>query len=389
LALSLALIGISSSACRSRHPPAVDNPPDSSADESVPGDAAAAGSARDDAGRRSEPPPSLDAEISPADLRAPSDVTASDATTRDAGPAVDASLPDGGLPGAGACEVAAGLAQRTKTIAQVPAADHDFTFDRTGNLIGVQSRTNNLWSAPYGGSPTMLASAVVQRFARGIRFLPNGDLVIADEAAGAVVKIPPQGGPSTLAKGITTAWGIAVDRDERIYVTDRAATGGNYVRRVDGASGDTKVLATVPNGPLLGITFSPDYRTLYFTRQVGAVVKMSISPDGKAGPIEALAEIPPAGLGGARLDAITTDECGNLYVVQNAGIIWRITPAGDKAKILELPQLGLITGVRFGSGRGGWKETALYFMRENPRGFGVMEVDIGVRGMKDPYQESQ
>lgn len=81
---------------------------------------------------------------------------------------------------------------------------------------------------------------------------------------------------------------------------------------------------------------------------------------------------------------LTTDECGNLFVVNAYHQLWRVTAAGQTTKVAELD--ATLGGPSFGSGRGGWKETALYVALPSSslRREGVLEIALGFRGMPHP-----
>jgi hypothetical protein len=85
---------------------------------------------------------------------------------------------------------------------------------------------------------------------------------------------------------------------------------------------------------------------------------------------------------------MSMDECGNLYVVEMGGVIWRITPEGAASHYYEFgggggPGFVFLPAVNFGSGIGGWKRDALYVMSFNG---GVYEVETGgIRGRLEPH----
>ncbi|MCP4606808.1 MAG: SMP-30/gluconolactonase/LRE family protein [Proteobacteria bacterium] len=216
---------------------------------------------------------------------------------------------------------------------------------------------------------------------RGMRFLPDGDLVFADRAAGIVMRLNLTNlSKRPIASGFREPNGIVLDMDGFIYLT-----GANKkIVRIHPDTGATETMFT-GQYTLDGITFSPDYKTIYFNTERGHVSKLPINDDGSAGKTTRLATI--QGDGPADLDGLTTDECGNIYVVKMNGTVWRIGKEGGKPeKVVTIrnlnPAAAIISAVNFGSGIGGWKEDALYIiaMASNK----VYEVEVGVRGIEQP-----
>ena len=266
-----------------------------------------------------------DAQVSGAEVASPADGGEPDTASPPDTGATDGTPPDAVAADAGAappsapgCALPADIDLRTRILRTVPSSESDFTFDRAGNLVGVQFATTILWATSYQGSATMLAPAAVAGHGRGIRFLPGGDLLIVDASARAVVKIAPaQGDRSPLTTALDVPWGLAVNPRGFAYVAHVGSTG--HVRRIPLAGGAATDLALdAKEGYAKGLTFGPDYGTLYFTTLKGRVAKVSISPEGRAGPSERVANTFEALGGGAALDGITSDECGNLFVVNTS-----------------------------------------------------------------------
>jgi sugar lactone lactonase YvrE len=262
------------------------------------------------------------------------------------------------------------------TLPHVPGAE-DFTFDNEGYLVAVDM-ANNLVRTPYTGSPEILQPNIGTGMAgdimvRGIRFLPGGDIVFADRGANALTRLNMTNlSKQVLASGITEPNGLAVDPKGFAYLTD---ADGN-LSRIDTNTGASTVLFN-EGVSLDGIAFSPDFRELYFNTEFGYVSHMPIHDDGTAGDWAVLAQ-----LGGAFgiLDGMTADECGNIYVVQMIGSIWRITPDGVAENVVNLVGGSpMINAINFGSGVGGWKADALYVIGMIG---GVYEIPIGVRGAR-------
>jgi len=154
-----------------------------------------------------------------------------------------------------------------------------------------------------------------------------------------------------------------------------------------------------------GIGFSPDYKRLYIDTELGYLSYLPVKEDGTPGEYVVMANLGAANGsqtqgGPAMLDGLTVDECGNIYVVQMTGTIWRVSPDSTESnpkfeKVVSIapttstsspggPGGGVnFFAVNFGSGVGGWKADALYIM--NMMADCVYEVVIGVNGASQPH----
>ena len=257
-----------------------------------------------------------------------------------------------------------------------PKGSEDFVFDRQGNLISVDYRSGNLFKTPFSGASVLFAPTRFQE-AAGTRMLPNGDLVVAEAGTGSILRITPQGAKSSIATGFTYPNGVEIGLDGAIYVADQA---NQRVVRVDTALGTA---TTLVSGGLLqapnGLSFSPDYRTLYVGDfGSGRLLAVDVGPDGTAAPARMVA----GKIGESALDGVAVDECGNVYVDEfMARKVWRITPAGVVTLAVDLSRdSNWIPNMQWGSGIGGWDPNILYVIdREKDV---VYEVTLGVRGKR-------
>lgn len=135
-------------------------------------------------------------------------------------------------------------------------SSEDFAFTADGWVVGVD-QNNNLVAQDIKGNMRVIRPSVGA--AAGIRILPGGDIVLASVSQGALQRITPEGSLTTLASGFGYPNGIDLDLDGYVYVSDQNA---GTVSRVDPESGDTVVIADGLYNPN-GLTFSPDYQTLY------------------------------------------------------------------------------------------------------------------------------
>jgi sugar lactone lactonase YvrE len=167
--------------------------------------------------------------------------------------------------------------------------------------------------------------------------------------------------------------------DGLVYVTEM----GGRVRQVDVGAKTTRILLQ-HDMSLDGITFNADYSRLYVNSEMGSVSYIPFNPDGTTG-----GRVPVAENVALLLDGMTADECGNVYIVQMAGVIFRLTPDGQQQEVVDLNDLvgsyeerGLVNAVNFGSGIGGWKADALYIASMEGSAY---EVVVGVKGARQPH----
>jgi gluconolactonase len=260
-----------------------------------------------------------------------------------------------------------------------PIASEDLAFDREGHLIGSNDKT--IFKNPYPGKGQPKVFVPTINFRAGMRTLPNGQLIVCDNIAGAIVRIDGDGSQHVVMGGLAYPNGLTVDAQGWVYFSEHDA---NRVHRLHPFTGESTVLTDKIVNPN-GLAFSPDYRTLYiggFSGK-GIIYAMSISSDGVPGKLVEWAK----GVGSGWLDGIGVDVCGNVYVADfGQTVIFRIRPDGqDIKKIIDSTgQTGAyLPNLQWGTGIGGWKQDRLYL----PDGWkkGVFEVDIGVPGAPVPF----
>ncbi len=253
-------------------------------------------------------------------------------------------------------------------------SSEDFTFDGEGNLWGVSLEDMALHKISKDGTRTVVLPNV-SSWGRGIRFLDGGDLVVAEPDSGSLLRITPDGSSSVILGNITEPNGIAIHPNNWVYLT--SADGILY--RVNPDTGFNTHI--VNGGPSLdGVTFSPDYRTLYYNTEGGTVFSMPLDEEGvPEGSGQTFVVLPKIEI----LDGMTMDECGNLYVVEMTGIVWRVTPDKQVNVALDLSEgkdsFVFIAALNFGSGAGGWDAKSLYVMDLMGK---IYEVPMGVAGKR-------
>ena len=253
-------------------------------------------------------------------------------------------------------------------------ASEDFTFDGEGNLWGVSLDDKALHKISKNGTRTVVLPNV-SSWGRGIRFLEGGDLVVAEPDSGSLLRIKPNGVSSVILGNITEPNGVAIHPNGWVYLTSE----DGILYRINPDTGFNTHI--VNGGPSLdGVTFSPDYRTLYYNTEGGTVFSMPLDEEGvPEGGGQTFVVLPKIEI----LDGMTVDECGNLYVVEMTGIVWRVTPDKQVDIALDLSNgkfsFVFIAALNFGSGVGGWDAQSLYVMDLMGK---IYEVPMGVGGKR-------
>lgn len=252
----------------------------------------------------------------------------------------------------------------------------DFTFSADGYLVQVSG--GFLKRTPFGGPPENLVPFNAD--VRGTRYLPDGRLAVNTIETGTVVLIDPvTGAQEPLASGLQNPNGMAIDLEGRVYVS---TTG--RIMRIDPATGEQFVVADLPGNSFDGLVFSPDYKRLYFDEEVGQVHYVDFDEDMNPGEPELGATI-PTGL--SLLDGMSMDACGNLYVVQMGGKVYRVLTDGTVELAVDIGGLAIIPAANFGYPPvGGYGNTKLYVLTFTGS---VYEAEVGVPGKWEPHLPPQ
>ena len=173
--------------------------------------------------------------------------------------------------------------------------------------------------------------------------------------------------------------GIAIGPDGGIFV----ATTGRIVR-VDPDTGGQDIIAEMPGNSFDGITFSNDFDRLYFNEEFGQIHFVDFDADRTPSEPRTGARIPLGVDPFSILDGMAVDACGNLYVTEMNGTIWRVLAEdGTIEEIASLGGLAVTPALNFGIAPiGGWSETALYVITFTGT---LFELDIGVPGKWEPH----
>ena len=240
----------------------------------------------------------------------------------------------------------------------------EFAFDADGYLVNVSDTYDAVMRTLKGGSAELIAPYDAVEIA-GVRFLADGDLVVADEWEGAVVRITPDGSRSIYAAGLVSPNSLAVRGDGDVFV-------GGYgeIVRIE-PNGQVVRIFELANRDFDGLVFSPDEQTLWLNHDDGGTVGvLDLDDDGDVVSFTSVANLSGA------LNGAAMDRCGNYYVISIAGTLWRVSRDGSTQRLVELNGASSTSAVRFGSGVGGWERDHVYVM---DRGLeSLWEVDVGV-----------
>jgi hypothetical protein len=260
-------------------------------------------------------------------------------------------------------------------LAWAPSAE-DFTFSPDGGMYAVSAGV--LKRTPFGGPAEVLVPNLGD--VRGTRFLPDGRLALAHPADASVWLVDPATGDGLpLGGSLDTPNGVAIDLEGRIAVATH-----HRIVQLDPATGASRDLAVIQGRSFDGLTYSPDFRRLYFNEELGWIHYVEFDAAGDPGPVQDLVQMPVTPLSPfSILDGMAMDACGNLYANQMSGRVWRITPTGEMEVVADIGGLSIIPALNFGlPDRDGWSLTHLYVMDFTGN---LYDLDVGVPGKWEPH----
>lgn len=270
----------------------------------------------------------------------------------------------------------------------------DFEFDAHGNAVVPQRGPNALFLYPREGEPVLLNPDINLGSTAGCAILPDGDIVVADEAQPLIARIDPDTGqvtPISYGGGLAGCNGLTVGSDGMMY----GASYTSGVLRIDPDTAEAEVLYSRPRTyeGIDGITFSPDEAFLYFNegeiyQQGDGSLFRGTFGGGLLDEVEDLG--PPLSGSQGTIDGMTTDVCGNVYIAaQNVNSplcagssTIRVTPDNEVEIVACFGNLVNTPSLSFGSGIGGWERDALYVI---DWGGQIYELPVGVPGMPLPH----
>jgi sugar lactone lactonase YvrE len=251
--------------------------------------------------------------------------------------------------------------------------EEDFDFDPTGLVLS--QRFENLIGIERDGTSQIVATQIGYD-AAGIRSLPTGEVLVAQPDTGSLQLVDPStGGSVPLIGSLAYPNGLEVGVDGSVFVSEFVRQG--HVRWYDPSTEAFEPIADLeyPNGMVL----SPDEQTLYVVSSEGllgfgasTIYTLQRNPDGSWDPALTLFRESATTLGG-----MTTDSCGNLYVIEyNGGRLIRIEPDGTTTDLATLPGAGTWSSLRFSPGIGSWPRTEVYATNRRE----LYGIEVGIEG---------
>ena len=287
----------------------------------------------------------------------------------------------GGVGGAGGSGGTGGSTQNCENLPVGPIAptvalddvfngSEDFAFDGKGNIAAKIDNTIVLSDAQ--GQTTVLANNVDAAF--GLRYRPDGFLVVALPNLGDLIEVAPDGTVTDLLTNLAGPNGLYADFDGNVWMTE--FQGGNVSRINPGGSVDIIVSnVEAPNG----VVFDSTREILFYTEYSnGRIFRVDVSPGGTPTPIQVTQIV-------SGLDGLAMDVCGNLYVVgQQNNRLYRIQLDAIGDAVGDAEELASFTAnvanAQFGSGPG--FDPATIYVTGTPGT--VYGVAVGVAGAPVP-----
>jgi hypothetical protein len=249
----------------------------------------------------------------------------------------------------------------------------DIAFDGKGNIAGKNQQ--QILLADSMGMTTVFAMNVPQAY--GLRYRPDGFLVVALPQADKIVEVSPQGMVADLATNLNGPNGVYADFDGNVWFTE---IGAGRVSRINPDKTVDVIVQGQPANGANGVVYDAKRKLLFYTNyNAGRIRSVDMSGAMPGAPMDVV-EIQDAAL-----DGLVMDACGHIYVVdQGDAELYRIqldaagAPMGQPELLADFPQN--VANAQFGSGPG-WDPMTLY-AAGNPGA--VFALPIGVPGAPVP-----
>lgn len=222
----------------------------------------------------------------------------------------------------------------------------DLAFDGQGGLV--LKRDGEIVSVRADQSETVLAQGLAQAY--GTRYLADGRLLVALPNSGEVLAYDAMGQAAAFLDGLKSPNGLYPDLAGDVWITE---FGGSNVLRV-GADLSVKTIVTGADASSAnGVVYDPQRQLLFYTKYLaGQIQRVVIDGQGEPGAPELVAAV-----GGAALDGLTLDACGNVYAMdQKNSRLYRVrlddagAAVGEPALLAEFPSN--VANAQFGVGDG-------------------------------------
>ncbi len=250
-------------------------------------------------------------------------------------------------------------------------ASEDFCFDDAGHLISHDMNALFRQEYPPGSVTPFAITDGGPGGPASMRMLSTGDLVYANVDTSTLYRVDPDGNTAVIYGALGYATGIDIHPGDTVFLADLMG-----IMRLDPYGKTMEILIdsgvlSMPNG----MTFGADYSTLYIGTHDG-IFAAPVDVDGTpTGPPELWAESPDGG----ELLGMGVDRCGNVYALHEGRRLLRFSSdGGEPETLMDLNAYGWMTNLQWGSGIGGWSETAIYITDRNADAPAYYEVDVGV-----------
>ena len=251
----------------------------------------------------------------------------------------------------------------------------DLDFDDDGYMIG--SDWQHVYRTDYNGEREVLVPNL--NFRAGMRRLPNGDIVLANDTQGSLMRLykDQDYAYETIVPNLRYPDGIEVDRNGIVYVTEHD---DRQVHRVDPDTGEVQTIVDQDIRSPNGITFNETWDALYMAgfSGEGILYRLPIDEDGNTGELEVYRE----DVGSGWLDGMGVDYCGNIYIADYMrSKLVRLFPDGEFRDIVadgaDMGGYIYMPNFQWGSGIGGWDPLKLY-IADGSNAERSWELDLGV-----------
>jgi hypothetical protein len=222
----------------------------------------------------------------------------------------------------------------------------DLAFDGQGGLV--LKRDGEIVIVRADQSETVLAQGLAQAY--GTRYLADGRLLVALPNSGEVLAYDAMGQAAAFLDGLKSPNGLYPDLAGDVWISE---FGGSKVLRVGADLTVTTIVSGADAGTANGVVYDPQRQLLFYTKyQAGQIQRVAIDGQGEPGAPALVAAV-----GGAALDGLSLDACGNVYAVdQKNSRLYRVILDGEGAAIGEPALLAdfpsNVANAQFGVGDG-------------------------------------
>jgi sugar lactone lactonase YvrE len=253
------------------------------------------------------------------------------------------------------------------------SGSEDIAFDGKGSIAGKNQQEIILAEA----MANTIVIAMNVPTAYGLRYRPDGFLVVALPQANKIVEVSPQGMVTDLVTGLDGPNGIYPDFDGNVWFTELPA---DRVSRINPDKSVDVIVQGQPANGANGVVYDAKRKLLFYTNYNAGRIRSVDMSGAMPGAPQDVVEIQ-----NASLDGLVMDACGHIYVVdQGNSRLYRMqldaagAPMGQPELLADFPQN--VANAQFGSGPG-WDSMTLY-AAGNPGA--VFAVPIGVPGAPVP-----